>query len=125
MEKVERFILKPRLQLFFGRTITKDLEFDEYTDNKEIHQILNNCVLTTIINKEYKNDILETKEETKLEQKLQEGQVLIWTEEMGYVLPEYSMTTIEEAIDDLKPLIEFSNKGDGVNDAKGNEGESL
>ena len=48
----ELFIVKPNLKQYYGRTITKEMEFDEWTDNKEVHQTLKDLVLTTIVKKE-------------------------------------------------------------------------
>lgn len=107
--KVERFILKPSTQLFFGRTIHKNTQFDEYTDNKEVHQILKNCVLTTTIKKKFQVNGTKATENTTLKQYIRDGSVLIWTEENGYVLSEYNITTADKAIEDLTPLLEFSN----------------
>lgn len=49
----ELFTVKPSLNQYYGRTVTKDMEFDESTDNGEIHQTLKDCVLTTEISREW------------------------------------------------------------------------
>ena len=49
----ELFTVKPSLKQYYGRTVTKDMEFDEYTDDKSVHQTLKNLVLTTVIRKEH------------------------------------------------------------------------
>ena len=122
MEKVERFILKPRTQLFFGRTVNKEMEFDEWTEDKCVHQTLKDLVLTTIVDRKHESKY-QTHEKAELTQVLPEGTILVWTEEAGYVVPEYGMTTAEEAIEDLKVLLEFSSKGDDVDDVTRNEKE--
>ena len=48
-EKVEYYTLKPRLKQFFGRKVNKSLKFDEWTEDKKVHQVLDNLVLTTTI----------------------------------------------------------------------------
>ena len=52
-EKLEFYTVKPNLKQIYGRKITKDLTFDEWTKDKTVHQILKDCTLTTIINNEY------------------------------------------------------------------------
>lgn len=124
MEKVERFILKPRTQLFYGRTVNKETEFDEWTEDKCVHQTLKNLVLTTTVDRKHKSKY-QTHEKAELTQILPEGTILVWAEETGYVVPEYGMTTAEEAIEDLKVLLEFSNKGDDIDDVTRNEKEGI
>ena len=52
----ELFTIKPSLRQYYGRTITKETEFDEYTDDKTVHQTLKDLILTTEINKENEYD---------------------------------------------------------------------
>ena len=55
-KKSELFTIKPSLRQYYGRTIRKDTAFDEYTDNKEVHQTLKDLVLITeIIRKKCNN----------------------------------------------------------------------
>lgn len=110
MEKVERYLLTPSLKLFFGRKVTKELEFHEFTDDKSVEQTLKDCVLTTKVKRTYEMLGITTHETTKLVQTLPLGTLLIWNEHSGYVIPEYKMTTADEAIENLQPLVEFSNK---------------
>lgn len=123
MKKVERFILKPRTQLFFGRTVNKNLQFDEWTDDKTVHQELKDLILTTTIDRKHDSKY-QTHEKAIVTQVLEEGTILIWTEEAGYVIPEYSMTTASKAIEDLKVLLEFSSEGE-ENDIVRNEKENI
>ena len=52
MEKNELFTIKPSLRQYYGKTVTKDLEFDERTEDGVVHQMLKDLILTTEINKE-------------------------------------------------------------------------
>ena len=45
----ELFTVKPSLKQYYGRTVTKDMKFDETTENGEVHQTLENLVLRTEI----------------------------------------------------------------------------
>jgi hypothetical protein len=48
----ELFIIKPNLKQYYGRTITKEMEFDEKTENGRVHQTLKDLILTTEITDE-------------------------------------------------------------------------
>lgn len=127
MEKVEYYTLKPSLKQYFGRKVNKTLKFDEWTDDKKIHQVMKNGVLTTFINEEREITILSngkeekviSKEQSKITQKIPTGVILIWDEFQGYIIPQYQMATLEEIERDLKAMKE-AYKGD-INDSKRNE----
>lgn len=110
MEKIEYYTVKPNLKQLFGRKVTKDLEFDEKTDNGKVHQTLKDCVLTTHITSEEEHSLFGieekvlVKEETKMEQTLPEGTILIWSEESGYIIPTFQMTTLEELKKDIEEI---------------------
>ncbi len=103
--KNELFTLKPTLNQYYGHTVTKELEFDEKTENGEIHQTLKDCVLTTEINREWeqsgiKNVLHSTQTET-----LPEGTIIIWSELQGYIVPNvamYKLKDLEEEITLIK-----------------------
>ena len=113
MDKIEYYTVKPNLKQLFGRKVTKELEFDEYTEDKKVHQTLKNCILTTYITSEEQGivygvkDKVITKEETKIVQTLPEGVVLIWSEKNGYIIPDIQMTTLEELIKDIENIKEI------------------
>lgn len=127
MGKIEYYTLKPSLRQYFGRKVNKSLKFDEWTENKKVHQIMENGVLTTYINEERTINILGngkeekvvSKEESKIVQKIPTGVILIWDEEQGYIIPQYQMATLEEI---ERELMAMKNVYEGdANDAKGNE----
>lgn len=126
MKKIEYYTVKPNLKQLFGRKVTKKLEFDEYTEDKKVHQILKNCILTTYITNEEEGSIygvkekVLTKEETKITQIIPEGVILIWSEKSGYIIPDIQMTTLEELEKDIKDIKEIYKVGD-VNDTNRNE----
>ena len=129
MDKREYYTVKPNLKQLFGRKVTKELEFDEYTEDKKVHQTLKNCILTTYITSEEQGSVygvkdkVITKEETKIVQTLPEGVVLIWSEKNGYIIPDIQMTTLEELIKDIENIKEIYKVGD-VNDTNRNEEKS-
>ena len=93
MEKIEYYTLKPSLRQYFGRKVNKSLKFDEWTENKKVHQVMENGVLTTYINEERtmtilgngKEEKVVSKEESKIVQEIPTGVILIWDEEQGYI----------------------------------------
>ena len=103
----ELFIVKPNLKQYYGRTVTKEMEFDEWTDNKEVHQTLKDLVLTTEVKKESEVNDIKFKEESKLVQEMPEGTVLIWTEEEGYIIPNYPMYKLRNLIDEIDQVKEI------------------
>ena len=103
----ELFTIKPSLKQYYGRTVTKDTAFEEKTDNKEVHQKLENLVLTTIINKKSEYNGIKSKEYSKLVQEIPEGTVLLWTEAEGYIIPNvpvYKLKDLEEEIKQVKDI---------------------
>ena len=129
MEKIEYYTIKPNLKQLFGRRVTKELEFDEYTEDKKVHQVLKDCVLTTYITNEEKgsvygvNEKVITKEETKITQNIPEGVILIWSEKSGYIIPDIQMTTLDELTKEITDIQEIYKVGDN-NDTNRNEEES-
>lgn len=101
-EKLEFYCVRPNLKQLFGRKITNELEFDEYTEDKSIHQTLKNRVLTTIIEKEYEQVGCKIKEYSKTKVEYPEGTILIWSEEMGYIMPHVQVATLEEIEKDVQ-----------------------
>lgn len=103
----ELFTVKPSLKQYYGRTLTKDMEFEEETDNKEVKQTLKNLVLTTEINRESEYNGIKSKEYSKLTQEIPEGTVLLWTETEGYIIPNvpvYKLKDLEEEIKQVKDI---------------------
>ena len=123
MEKIEYYTLKPSLRQYFGRKVNKSLKFDEWTDNKKVHQVMENGVLTTYINEERtitllangKEEKVISKEESKIVQEIPTGVILIWDEEQGYIIPQYQMATLDEIETELLAMKEV------YNDSQGNE----
>lgn len=130
-EKVEYYTLRPSLRQFFGRRVKKSLEFDEYTEDKKIHQTLKDLILTTEIKDTRKiemlvngkTETLESEETSIIKQKLVTGVILIWDEKQGYIIPNYQMATLDEIENDLKAMKEAYRSDE--NDIKGNENKDI
>lgn len=131
MNKIEYYTVKPNLKQLFGRKVTKDLEFDEYTEDKRVHQTLKDCILTTYITNEEKGSVygvkekVVTKEETKIIQTIPEGVILIWSEKSGYIIPDIQMTTLEELKKEINEISNIYNKAGDENDVTRNEEKSV
>lgn len=101
----ELFTVKPTLSQYYGRTVTKDMEFDEATDNGEIHQTLKNCVLTTEINRVWEHAGVKNTLKSVQTEELPEGTIIIWSELQGYIVPNvpmYKLRDLEEEILTIK-----------------------
>lgn len=103
----ELFTVKPSLKQYYGRTVSKDTEFDEYNDDKSIHQTMKDLVLTTEIKRETEFNGMKCEEHSTLKQELKEGVVLLWNEQQGYILPNvevYKLKDLEEEIVRIKEI---------------------
>ena len=107
MKNNELFTVKPSLRQYYGRTVTKETEFDERTEKGDIHQTMKNCVLTTEVNKEWEQAGIKNKLHSVLTEEVPEGTVLIWSEEDGYIVPNvamYKLKDLEEEIGTIKGI---------------------
>ena len=100
--KNELFTVKPSLTQHYGRTVTKETEFDERTDDGEVHQTLKDCVLTTEINRIWKQGDIENELHSVQKEVLPEGTVIIWSEQMGYIVPNVPVCTLAELEEDIR-----------------------
>lgn len=103
----ELFTIKPSLRQYYGRTVTKEMEFDESTDDKTVHQTLKDLVLTTEVNKETEYNGVKSTEKSILTQELPEGTILIWNEQMGYILPDrevYKLKDLKKEIAEIEDI---------------------
>ena len=103
----ELFTVKPNLKQYYGRTITKETEFDEYNEDKTVHQTLKDLVLKTVIERESEFSGIKSTEHSELTQELPENTVLIWDERDGYIIPNvpmYKLKDLEEEIQDVKGI---------------------
>lgn len=100
----ELFTIKPSLRQYYGRTVKKDTEFDEYTEDKKVHQTLKNLLLTTEIKRETEFEGVKSTEHSILTQELPEGIVLIWNENEGYIIPNREMYKLEDLKEEIKQI---------------------
>ena len=111
----ELFIVKPSLKQYYGRTVTKEMEFDEYTDDKTVHQVLKDCVLKTYIDKETDRNGVKFTEKSELTTEMPEGTVLLWTEEEGYIIPNTPIYKLKDLINDIEEIKEIYKENTDIN----------
>ena len=68
---------------------------------------------------------VKIEEESKIVQTLPEGTILIWSEESGYIIPTFQMTTLEELIEEAKTIKDIYDAGGIKDEVKGNEGKDI
>ena len=102
MEKVEYYVVSPSTKLFGGIKVDKNTKFDTYNDDKTVHQTFKNGKLTTHIKRESNYNGIKSVETSNLVTEVPEGIVLLWDEQNGYIIPNYHMVKVSEAIETLK-----------------------
>ena len=103
----ELFIVKPSLKQYYGRTITKDTEFDETTSDGKVHQVLKNLVMHTTVNASQEFYGIKSTEQSELTLEMPEGTILIWDEKQGYIVPNVSFCKLRDLESDIKKVKEI------------------
>ena len=111
----ELFTIKPSLNQYYGRTVTREMEFDETTDNGEIHQTLKDCVLTTEINRKWEQGAIKNTIKSVQTEELPEGTILIWSELEGYIVPNVPMYKLKDLEEDIRLIKEAYKDNTDIN----------
>ena len=111
----ELFTVKPSLSQYYGRTVTKEMEFDETTENGEVHQTLENCVLTTEINREWTQGNIKNTLHSVQTEELPEGTIIIWSELQGYIVPNVAMYKLRDLEEEIKEVKEIYKDNTDIN----------
>lgn len=114
----ELFTVKPSLNQYYGRTVTKEMEFDETTENGEIHQTLKDCVLTTEINREWEQGEIKNTLHSVQTETLPEGAILIWNEIQGYIVPNIAMYKLKDLEEEISCIKEVYKDNTDINPIK-------
>jgi hypothetical protein len=113
--KLERYVIKPSLQILAVYTvrgnqkeeIANEFKKDEEGNEIKVIQTIDKLTITTkMINKYKLKNGLEINEKSELKMKVKLGQKLVYVEGKGFVIPERTICTVEEAIEDLSVLKE-------------------
>lgn len=98
---MEKFILKPSIDMHAGIRVKKDTEFE--FKNDKVDQTLKDLVFKSIV--KVTGDGYESAYHTTIE--LKEGDILIFEEEgRGYIKPVQELVTVAEAIEELEYIKE-------------------
>ena len=102
---MRKFIFKPDITLYSGVQVNKDTKL-EYK-NENVDQKLENLVLEmTTYTKENNYEV-----RSNLVFHLNEGDILLFDEEVGYQVPRVPMTTLKDALDDIDAIQSFDKEG--------------
>ena len=112
----ELFIVRPSLKQHYGRTVTKEMEFDEYTEDKTVHQTLKDLILTTEVKKESEYQGVKSTEHSVLTQEVPEGTILIWNEIEGYILPDRPVCKLMNIKEEIANIEQFYVEKEKKND---------
>lgn len=100
--KHELFIEQPVLDLKEGIRVTGETEL--LYKNDKVEQVLKGLVLETILSDEGSNGINTYKSKSYLSINLNPGDILLFSEQRGYYMPSYPVTSIDDAISDISSL---------------------
>lgn len=101
---MRKFIVKPDITLYSGVQVNKDTKL-EYK-NENVNQKLEN--LTLEMTTYAKENNYEAR--SNLVFHLNEGDILLFDEEIGYQVPRIPMSTIKNALEDIGAIQDFDKK---------------
>ena len=100
-DDMKKFIFKPDITLYSGVQVFKDTKLEYKNDN--VDQKLENLVLEmTTYTKENNYEV-----RSNLTFHLNEGDILLYDEEVGYQVPRVPMSTLKDALTDIEALQDF------------------
>ena len=111
----ELFTVRPSLKQYYGRTVTKEMKFDETTENGEVHQTMENCVLTTEISKEFEQAGIKTTLKSVMTEEIPEGTIIIWSESEGYIVPNVPMYKLKDLENEILEIKEVYKENTDIN----------
>ena len=102
---MRKFILKPDITLYSGVQVDKNTKLEYKNDN--VVQSLEDLVLEmTTYTKENNYEA-----RSNLTFHLNEGDILLFDEEVGYQVPRVPMTTLKDALEDIDAIQSFDMEG--------------
>ena len=102
---MRKFIFKPDITLYSGVQVNKDTKLEYKNDN--VDQKLEN--LTLVMTTYTKENNYEAR--SNLTFHLNEGDILLFDEEVGYQVPRVPMSTLKDALTDLEAIQSFDKEG--------------
>lgn len=96
---MQRFIMKPSIDMYAGIRVTKDTELSY--KNEHVEQTLKDLVFRSIT--KVSGDNFESVHDTTI--RLNEGDILVFEEEgRGYIKPVEQFMTVKEAIEEFEHI---------------------
>ena len=115
----ELFMIAPNLRQYYGRTVTKEMEFDESTEDGKVHQTLKDLVLTTEITSETEYEGIKSTEHSVLTQELPVGTIIMWDEHSGYIIPNVKMYKLKNLEAEIKQIKKIYKDNTDINPKEG------
>ena len=109
-EKIEYYTLKPNLKQIYGKKVTKETTFTDKTEDGTVEQEFKDLTLTTRIKKEAEQGGFKIVEESTVTVTVPEGTILIWSEQEGFIVPQYQMCTLEELKEQIADIEQIYNE---------------
>ena len=103
--KHELFVEQPCLDLKAGIKVTKDTEVTYKAERVE--QTLRNLVLETVLEDDGTNGFNTYKSKSHITINLNDGDILLFSEERGYYMPPFPVESIADAISDMESLADM------------------
>jgi hypothetical protein len=103
--KKRLFVEQPNLDLKAGIQVLKDTELT--FKNENVEQVLKDLKLETIKDEKGTNGINAYESKAYISIHLNEGDILLFDETIGYYMPRFPVTTITDAISDIESLRDF------------------
>ena len=100
--KLELFVEQPDINLMAGIKVHKETDI-KYT-NEKVTQTLRDLVLYTTMTDEGIRGLNSYKSTSNIELQLNEGDILLFSEERGYYMPHCPVESIDDAISDICAL---------------------
>ena len=111
LEELEKVVIQPSVDFYGGFKYDGEDIFlcDDFEETEErsirITQSIRKGKLISHITKQYKlRNEKKVVEEVHKETELDEGQLLVYVKDKGFVIPEYMMCSVDEAIEQYKLL---------------------
>ncbi len=105
LEKLDKYVVLPNVGFYGGHVhdgediaLCDDHDVDEGYDFKVKQRIENNVLITDIEKCFQRRGGLEIRETSHMEVQIEQGQLLVYVEGLGFTIPEYRMCLVDEAI---------------------------
>ena len=110
-EKIEYYTVRPNLKQIYGKRVTKDTEFTDKTEDGIVEQEFKDLTLTTRIHRVDEAGEFKIEETSEMKVTVPEGTILIWSEQEGFIVPQFQMCTLEELKEQINDIEAIYNEG--------------